>query len=119
MKKLLLVLAFVAFASPLYAQSIDSIKQFTPFNVAADHDGVDVIEFRLYRNGVLEQSKAASSLLAGVITFDRYLDGMVKGVYVFYAEAIGSDGIPVASTTLTVTVFSGSPNAPKNLRIVR
>ncbi len=117
MKRLLLAIAFVAFASPLYAQSVDTIKQSTAFKAAADHEGLDTIGFRIYLNGAVWQTKAVIDLVAGVITFD-FPVGLVKGTYVIYVEAYDVEGA-AASTTLTLTVTSGNPLPPGHLRIVR
>ncbi len=117
MKKWLLVLAFVTLASPLYAQSVDTIKQSTPFKVAADHDGADTDGFKLYLNDAVWQAKAVTDLVAGIIQFDLPV-GLAKGVYVIYIEAYSTLGV-AKSTTITLTVTTGNPSPPRNIRIVK
>jgi hypothetical protein len=118
MKRYLLAILLLFVAAPLYAQTSDTIKQNTAFTVAADHDGIDTDEYRLYQNGVRVQTKAVSNLLVGTIAFDRYVAGLPKGTYVFYVEAVGPGGAGV-STTLTLTVTPGNPKPPTNLRLIR
>jgi hypothetical protein len=117
MRKFLLALVFVAVASPLYAQSVDTIKQSTPFKVAADHDGADTDGFKMYLNGAVWQAKAVTDLVAGIIQFDLPV-GLMKGVYVIYIEAYSTTGAG-ASTTVTLTVTTGNPAPPRNLRVVK
>jgi hypothetical protein len=109
----------LAWASRAQAQdTTDTIKQFTKFSVAADHDGANTDGYRLYLNGAVWQVLPVSALVGGTITFSQFGNGIVKGVYVFYVEAYNAEGVAV-SYTLTLTVTTGNPTAPGKPRIIK
>lgn len=119
MKKLILVFAFtfMAFAPSAFAQVSDSVKQNTPFQAAADHDGLDTDSYRIYVNGAVFNTLPVTALTNGTITFD-FPAGLTKGTYVLYVEAVGPGGV-TGSDTLTLTVTPGQPKKPLNIRIIK
>lgn len=108
---------WLASSASASAQVTDSIKQNTPFQVAADHDGLDTDSYRIYLNGTVWQTKLVTALVSGVITFD-FPVGLAKGIDVIYIEAIGPGGV-TGSDTLTLTVTPGQPKKPLNIRLIK
>lgn len=85
-----------------------------PFVAAADHDGVDTADYRLYVNGSIALTLPVSSLANGVIQFAVTLP---RGTFVLYIEAVGEGGAS-AGASLTVVSTPGKPKTPANFRII-
>lgn len=110
------VLIAVLFASTAYAQAANTVKQGVAFKLAADVDGANTSTYRLYRGGVVVDSKPATAAVAGVITFD-VAGTLAPADYSFELAAFGPGG-EAKSLPLVVTVQALPPNAPKNFRFV-
>lgn len=124
MKKLglsgLVLMGLLAFAGKAEAQlASNEVYAGSTFKIAADHDGLNTTEYRLYRNGALSVTLPRTSLASGVIAFDQP-STLAAGSYVYYVEAKGDGGV-AASVTYTVVIkaLPPKPNAPTLPRLIR
>lgn len=113
---LLLGTASVAEAQTVCNTSPCGIQANKPFQVAADHDGVETLAYRLYVNGTILQTLPVTALQTGVITFS--VPSLPRGTYVIYVEAIG-DGGAASGSDLTLNATPGKPKAPTNTRTIQ
>lgn len=114
----LVALVLLALPSTASAQlASNEVYVNTPFKIAANHDGVNTTDYRLYRNTVLVNSVAVTALVAGVVTIDS--PGLSAGTYAFQVEAKG-DGGAAKSTVYSVVVkaLPAAPVAPSGLRLI-
>lgn len=95
----------------------ETVVANTPFQAAADHDGVETTSYRLYVNGAIKVEVPASARVGTIVTFN-VAGGLPKGDYVLYAEAVGPGG-RTAGNSMNLTVTPGPPAPPTGLRIVR
>lgn len=121
--KLVIVALVVGVAiTPAIAQTLadDEVSAGTAFQLAANHDGLNTTEYRLFRNGTINQTKPVSALSGGIIVFDQ--PGLSVGTYSYRVDAVGTGGTTV-SDLLSVFVVGpapvGPPAAPSGLRVLR
>ncbi len=134
----LVLLAGLALATPAAAQSAITCTDATatnctakknqPFKITADAnaDGGLTEKYRLYLDGAKLQEAPAVAGVAPLFTFAAGL--ATPGDHTFYLEALttGFDatGAPSEissgpSNTVVLHVITGSPTAPKNVKIVK
>jgi hypothetical protein len=117
-KYLFLTLLFLAGVPSMASAQLASNEVYvnTPFNISANHDGVNTTEYRLYRNTVLQSTLPRTSLVSGVIKFAQ--PGLAAGSYTFVVEAKGDGGqTPSAPYVVVVKVLPAAPAAPTGLRL--
>lgn len=96
-------------------QAATGLKARQPFNVMADHDGVDTDTYTLTVNGVVTQTLTIGALVNGVITFP-FLQGLPKGSYTVIVTAIGPGGTGIGDA-LGQIIAPGPPSKPTKTRI--
>lgn len=110
----LLLAAILTAPTPAVApvlQGEATIAANDDFVIVADHPGDDgTIEYQLYQDKLLVQTKPVSALLNGSVAFDR--PGLAPGVYTYVVQAIyllGGKLVTYSSGTLTVTAQVVTP----------
>lgn len=125
----LLALFSLLLATEASAQTSASIKKGEAYTLIADYDAPAdpeqvIAAFRIYANGKLLTTKTASE--AGCNSFpcspQFAYNGteLGRGTYNMFMEAVDDQGLVSApSNSVTLTVTTGPPHAPKNLRVVK
>lgn len=120
MKIKILMFAAVVFAlsaAPLYAQAAPEVVAGAPYRVAADHNGVDTIGYRVYVDNVkVGNDLPLAALVAGVVT-SVDLPGVARGAHTIQVAAYNEDN-EVKSDPLSFTAKKKAPGKPTNTRIV-
>ena len=108
----LLALSLVVGVAPAAAQIV---RPNTPFQVQADHSGVETTDYHLLIDNVERQVKPVSSLVNGVITLDA--PGLPAGTHTIVVTAVGPGGAGT-SAPLSTTINPTTPPPPTGLRIL-
>lgn len=114
-RKLARVLSFGIVAAAPQATA-DSIRRDTPFDVAADHDGVDTDAYEIRVNTALMGTLPVTALTNGTVMFP-FNQGLPRGTYTITVTAVGPGGTGV-SDPLSLSVTAGNPSNPRNIRKV-
>lgn len=86
-----------------------------PFQIAADHTGVNVTQFAAFIDGNLQQTRPAGDLVGGSVTFD--FPAQPLGPHVIGVRAANASG-PSETVEITVEAVAVPPQPVTNVRVV-